>query len=192
MFGRFLLRFMDSGQRQSVSSNRKEEAGGVDGKGHGDGAGEGAHHDEFGRKVDVVLKFDGVEDGIDGRGDGAHDEEGLGGDGGEAGAKGIPEGNEEEADEGAADETDEDAKPGFLVGEGNFAAVNLHAERHHDDGDEGFGAVFKNGPERGRGHVEADDFHEENGKEGVEDGHVEDGEEGVAGGEASFSGLVET
>ena len=139
----------------------------------------------------MILEFDGVEDGIDGGRDGAHDEEGLSGDGGEAAAEGIPEEDERAADDGAADETDEDAEPGFLVGEGNFAAVDLHAKRHHDDGDEGFGAVFKNGPEGGRGHVEADDFYEEDGKQCVDDGHMQDGAEGVARGEASFSGLVE-
>ncbi len=70
--------------------------------------------------------------------------------------------------------------------------MNLHAERHHDDGDEGFGAVFKNGPDGCRGHIEADGFDGEDGEECVEDGHMEDGEARVAGRESSFSGLVET
>lgn len=174
-----------------VSLNGEQNSGGVDDKCHGDGAGEGAHHDEFGRKVDVILEFDGVEDGIDGRRDGAHDEEGLGGDGGEAGAEGVPEEDEGAADDRASDKANEDADPSVLIGKGNFAAADLHTKRHHDNGDEGLGAVFKNGPEGGGGHIDADGFYEKDGEEGVEDGHVEDGEKGVVGREAAFSGLVE-
>lgn len=137
------------------------------------------------------MEFDGVEDGIDGRGDRAHDEDGLADDGGKSAAERIPECEEREGECGASDEADENGEPGFSVGKGNFAAINLHAKCHHDDGDEGGGAIFENRPKRRRGHVEADDFNGENGEECVDDGHVENDAKCVGWREAPFAGLVE-
>ena len=49
-------------------SNREQDTCQIDDAGHGDAGEEGAHHDELGREVFKIVKFDGVEDGIDGAG----------------------------------------------------------------------------------------------------------------------------
>lgn len=171
--------------------NRKQDSGGEDDQGHGDGAGEGAHHDDGRREIFVVLEFDGVEDGIHRGRHRTHDEDGLADDGRKSASECIPECEKREGERGASDEADENGEPGFSVGKGNFAAVNLHAECHHDNGDEGGGAIFENRPKRRRGHVKADNLNRENGEERVDDGHVENDAKRIGGREASFAGLVE-
>ncbi len=173
------------------SSDREEDTRQVYDAGHGDAGEKGTHHDQLGRKVFAVVKFDGIEDGVYGGGDRRHDEDGL-----------IDDRREMDTDEGADldhkvtadgadDEADEAADPGIEVAKGNGASVDLHAEGDHDDGDEGIGTVFKDRPEKDLCHVEAGEFDGEDGDECVDDGHVEDDGDRIAWCQLPFAGLIE-
>ena len=61
----------------SSDHDREQDTCQIDDAGHGDAGEQGAHHDEFGGEVFKIVKFDGVEDGIDGAGDRGQDEDGL-------------------------------------------------------------------------------------------------------------------
>ena len=61
----------------------------------------------------MVMKFHGVENGIDRRGDGGHDENCLCGDGRERGARNRPETEENPGTKGSDNKPDEAGKPGI-------------------------------------------------------------------------------
>ena len=137
------------------------------------------------------MKFDSVEDGIHGAGDGGHDEDGLLQDGSEMEAEEGSDFQKQVAGERRDDETDGAAGPGINVSKDDGTPMDLDAEGEHDDGDEGIGTVFKDRPEEDLCHVEAGEFDGEDGDEGVDDGHVEDDGEGVTRRQSPFTGLIE-
>lgn len=173
------------------SSDREEDAGEVYDAGHGDAGEEGTHHDQLGREVFAVVKFDGIEDGVYGGGDRRHDEDGLIDDRRKMDTDEGADLDHKVAADGADDEADEAADPGIEIAEGKGASVDLDAEGKHDDGDEGIGTVFKDRPEKDLCHVEAGEFDGEDGDEGVDDGHVEDDGDRIAWCQLPFAGLIE-
>lgn len=137
------------------------------------------------------MKFDSVEDGIHGAGDGGHDEDGLLQDGSEMEAEEGSDFQKQVAGERRDDETDGAADPGIDVLKDDGAPMDLDAESEHDDGDEGIGTVFKDRPEEDLCHVEAGEFDGEDGDKGVDDGHVEDDRDRVTRRQSPFAGLIE-
>lgn len=138
------------------------------------------------------MKFDSVEDGIHGAGDGGHDEDGLLQDGGQVETCEVREQKEKVGQKRSDDEADGAAGPGIDVSKDDGAPMDLDAESEHDDGDEGIRAVFKDRPEEDLCHIEAGKFDGEDGDKGVDDGHVEDDGERVAWRQFPFAGLIET
>ena len=171
-------------------SNREQDTCQIDDAGHGDAGEEGAHHDELGREVFKIVKFDGVENGVDGAGDGGHDEDGLLQDGGQVEACEVREQKEKVGQKRSDDEADGAAGPCIDVSKDDGTPMDLDAEGEHDDGDEGIGTVFKDRPEKDLCHVEAGEFDGEDGDKGVDDGHVEDDGDRVARRQFPFAGLI--
>lgn len=138
------------------------------------------------------MEFHGIEDGIDGGRDGAHDENGLGNGGFKDNAKESPYPDEEVGHDRSADETEGTAQPGIGIGEGQFAPMNLHAQSHHDDSDQGSCGILENGPYEGGGHIKAGIFDGKNGHQRINDRHMEDYGKRIPRGEPSLSRLVES
>ena len=137
------------------------------------------------------MKFDGVENGVDGAGDGGHDEDGLLQDGGQVEACEVREQKEKVGQKRSDDEADGAAGPGIDVSKDDGTPMDLDAEGEHDDGDEGIGTVFKDRPEEDLCHVETGEFDDKDGDKGVDDGHVEDDGDCVARRQSPFAGLIE-
>ena len=173
------------------SSDREQDTRQVYDAGHGDAGEEGTHHDELGREVFAVVKFDGIEDGVYGGGDRRHDEDGL-----------IDDRREMDADEGADldhkvtadgadDEADEAADPGIEVAKGNGASVDLHAEGDHDDGNQCIRTIFKDRPNEELCHVKPGKFDGKDRDQCIDDRHMEDDGDRVARRQFPFAGLIE-
>ena len=175
----------------SSDHDREQDTCQVDDAGHGDAGEEGAHHDELGCKVFKIVKFDGVEDGIDGAGDRGHDEDGLLQDRGQVKSCEVRDQKEKVGQKRSDDESNRAADPGIDVSKDDGTPMDLDAEGKHDDGDEGIGTVFKDRPEKDLCHVEAGEFDGEDGDECVDDGHVEDDGDRIARCQLPFAGLIE-
>ena len=174
------------------SSDREEDAGEVYDAGHGDAGEEGTHHDELGREVFAVVKFDGIEDGVHGGGDRRHDEDGLIDDRREMDTDEGADLNHEVAADGADDEADEAADPGIEVAEGKGASVDLHAEGYHDDGDQCIRTIFKDRPNEELRHVKPEKFDGKDRDQCIDDRHMEDDGECVARCQLPFACLIES
>ena len=175
----------------SSDHDREQDTCQIDDAGHGDAGEQGAHHDELGGEVFKIVKFDGVEDGIDGAGDRGQDEDGLLQDRGQMKSCEVRDQKEKVGQKRSDDEADRAAGPGIDVSKDDGTPMDLDAEGKHDDGDEGIGTVFKDRPEKDLCHVEAGEFDGEDGDEGVDDGHVEDDGDRIARCQLPFAGLIE-
>ena len=181
---------MIAAQLFDALQNRKQDAGQINGAGHGNAGKKGAHHDQFRGKIFAVVEFYGIENGIHRRRNGSHDEDGLAHHRREGDSHEFPDINQKKCHHRRHHQADEASQPGVHIAEGDFAPVNLHAQGNHDDGHQGGGAVLENGPEEGGCHIKAGILDGKNHRQRINDGHMEHHGQGVPGCELSFACLV--